>query len=180
MNVIYTKAVLYAYSSIETVKKQIDDFIERRALASMNDFSPCDEQCEIIIEHIAQKVILTQLKSKIKAVLLSLKKEELDLLDYKYLKRKPKAYFKDIDTCSRSYYRKQKNLIKKISQRCDKVMLTDDWFEKNCLDINVIKWLVRRVERLEESARRDINKKKVDKNTPDKATKKENSLKMSA
>ena len=59
-------------------------------------------------------------------------------------------------------------------------MLTDDWFEKNCLDINVIKWLVRRVERLEESARRDINKKKVDNNTPDKATKKENSLKMSA
>ena len=63
MNVIYTKAVLYAYTSIEAVKRQIDDFVERRALASMNDYSPCDEQCEVIIEHMAQKVILTQLKN---------------------------------------------------------------------------------------------------------------------
>ena len=158
MKVIYTKAVLYAYTSIEAVKREIDDFVERRALASMNDYSPCDEQCEIIIEHMVQKVILTQLKSKIKAVLASLTKEELELLDYKYLKIRKKECFENIDTSKRSYYRKQLNLIKKVSRRCDKVLLTDEWFEKNCLKINAIKWMVKRVERKEEGEKRGKNK----------------------
>ena len=139
MNVIYTKAVLYAYTSIEAVKRQIDDFVERRALASMNDYSPCDEQCEVIIEHMAQKVILTQLKSKVKAILISLTDEELELLDYKYLKIRTKEDLENIDTRKRSYYRKQHNLIKKISKKFDKALLTDEWFEKYCLKINAIK-----------------------------------------
>ena len=184
MNVIYTKAVLYAYTSIEAIKRQIDDFVERRALASMNDYSPCDEQCEIIIEHMAQKVILTQLKSKLKAVLISLTNEELGLLDYKYLKIRPKEYFENIDTTKRSYYRKQLNLIKKISHRCDKVLLTDEWFEKNCLNINAIKWLVKRVENREENSRKNKEEKCVGKlnNIKNNSRKKgkDNSFKLSA
>ena len=94
------------------------------------------------------------------------------------------GYFENIDTNSRSYYRRQFNLINKVSKRCDKAHLTDEWFEKNCLDINLLKCQVKRVERNEESAKRGKNKKFVTKinNSKDKSRKKEkkNSLKLSA
>ena len=50
MNVYYAKSVLYAYPHIEQITEQIDELVERKALSSMTDYSPCEE--------IAQKIIL--------------------------------------------------------------------------------------------------------------------------
>ena len=58
----YTRTILYAYANIDAVKNQIDDFVERKALMSMSDFSPCIEQCEKMLEYTAQKVALIELK----------------------------------------------------------------------------------------------------------------------
>lgn len=154
MKAIYTKTVLYAYTRIEAVKRQIDDYVERKALASMNDHSPCDEQCERIIKHMAQKVILTQLKSKLNVVLACITDEEMDLLDFKYFRKRSKSYYEHMNTTGRSYYRKQSNLLKKISRLCGKSFLTDQWFEENCLKINFIRRIIKMVERSERTPTR--------------------------
>ena len=46
MNVYYAKTVLYAYANVDAVVEQIDELVEKKALSSMRDFSPCEEQCE--------------------------------------------------------------------------------------------------------------------------------------
>ncbi len=161
MKTTYTKTVLYAYANIEVIKAQIDDFVERKALASISDFSPCVEQCEKILEYTAQKVALIELKQQAEKVLKKLSAHEMDCLDYKYFKKKPKEYFIGFDFESRSYFRKQVSLIKKISEQFDRVGLTDEWFEKNCLNTNFFKELLKRVEHYEVQCYK--NKKKVKK-----------------
>lgn len=168
MNLNYTKAVLYAYPNIEAVKEQIDDFVERKALASMNDYSPCDEQCEKIIEYMAQKIILNELKAKIRGILASLSDLELDMLEYKYFKTKPKRYFAGMDTDSRNYFRRQKLLIEKISNMCDRVFLTNEWFEKHCLKMGFFRELLRRVEQYDQACNKNKRKTACSKKADDK------------
>ena len=146
MRINYTKAILYAFYNIEAVKEQIDEIVEKKALASMTDCSPCDEQCEKILTYMAQKVALVELKNKIKLVLRSLTDYELDILDYKYFKQKPKEYFANFDTEGRTYFRQQSNLIKKGAALCEMVGISNEWFEKNFLEMNFFKQLLKRVD----------------------------------
>ena len=146
MNIYYTKTVLYAYANIEAVKEQIDDFVERKALSSMSDYTPCIEQCESILNYTAQKIALIELKEYTEKVLKKLSGYELDCLDYKYFKKKPKEYYNDFDCESRGYFRRQVSLVKKISEHFESVGLTDDWFKKNLLTTNFFKELLKRVE----------------------------------
>ncbi len=142
----YVRVILYGYTNIETLKEEINDIILKKALASMQDFSPCNEQCEKIIDYIGQKVLLSELKSKVKVVFRGLTELELDLLDYKYFKLKPKEHFKNIDTESRSYFRRQTNIIHKLSELFEKILLTDEWFENNCLKINYFRHMLKQIE----------------------------------
>ncbi len=155
----YTRTILYAYANIDAVKEQIDDFVERRALSSMNDFSPCIEQCEKILEYTSQKVALIQLKQMVEQTLENLSIYEKDCLEYKYFKRKPKEYFIGFDYESRAYFRKQVSLVKRISEYFDSVGLTDGWFEKNCLNTNFFKELLKRVETYEKQCNKNKKKK---------------------
>ncbi len=157
----YTRTILYAYANIDAVKEQIDDFVERKALSSINDFSPCIEQCEKMLEYTAQKVALIELKGFVDRVLKKLSVYEIDCLEYKYFKRKSKEYFIGFDYESRAYFRKQVRLIKKIGEYFDGIGLTDVWFEKNCLNTNFFKELLKRVEGHE--AKCNKNKKSVKK-----------------
>ena len=157
----YTRTILYAYANIDAVKEQIDDFVESKALSSMRDFSPCIEQCEKILDYTAQKVALIELKEFTEKALKKLSSYEMDCLEYKYFKRKPKEYFIGFDYESRSYFRKQVSLIKRLSEYFDGVGLTDNWFEKNCLNTNFFKELLKRVEQYEKESNK--NKKKTKK-----------------
>ncbi|MBE7081994.1 MAG: hypothetical protein E7372_05505 [Clostridiales bacterium] len=157
----YTRTILYAYANIDAVKEQIDDFVESKAISSMRDFSPCVEQCEKILDYTAQKVALIELKEFTEKALEKLSPYEMDCLEYKYFKRKPKEYFIGFDYESRSYFRKQVSLIKRLSEYFDGVGLTDNWFEKNCLNTNFFKELLKRVEQYEKESNK--NKKKVKK-----------------
>ncbi len=157
----YTRTILYAYANIDAVKEQIDDFVESKALSSMRDFSPCVEQCEKILDYTAQKVALIELKEFTEKALEKLSPYEMDCLEYKYFKRKPKEYFIGFDYESRSYFRKQVSLIKRLSEYFDGVGLTDNWFEKNCLNTNFFKELLKRVEQYEKESNK--NKKKAKK-----------------
>ena len=157
----YTRTILYAYANIDAVKEQIDDFVQRKALSSMSDFSPCIEQCEKMLEYTSQKVALIELKEFVDRALKRLSAYEIDCLEYKYFKRKSKEYFIGFDYESRAYFRKQVRLVKKIGEYFEGLGLTDNWFEKNCLNTNFFKELLRRVESHEVKCNK--NKKSVKK-----------------
>ena len=114
MNVLYAKSILYAYPNIEAIADQIDDLVEKKALASMTDFSPAVEQCQKIIDLTEQKVELFKLQILVEKILKSFTEDEMHCLDYKYFKRKPKDYYQGFDTSSRNYFRKQNRIVKKF------------------------------------------------------------------
>ena len=151
--------MLHAYANIEAVKEQIDDFVDRKALSSMSDYSPCIEQCESILNYTAQKVALIELKELVERVLRGLSSYELDCLDYRYFKQKHKEYYKDFDCESRGYFRRQVSLVKKLGACFENVGLTDEWFKKNCLNTNFFKELLKRVEEQEKQNYKNKAKK---------------------
>ena len=159
MNIYYTKCALYAYPNITAVMEQIDELVERRALASMNDFSPCVEQCEKIIALTNQKDVLIELKIMTDKVLEKINDYQKDCLDYKYFKQKPKEYFVGFDTVSRGYFRRQIRLVERVSELFEKVGATDKWFEENCLEMDFFRELLRRIKLHEQKVKKGANKR---------------------
>ena len=164
MNVIYTKTALYAYANLEAVADQIDELVEKKALSSINDYSPAIEQCNKILDFTFQKDALFALKIYLNRVIDKLNVSELDCLEYKYFKRKPKEYFIGFDCVSRGYFRKQNKLVKKIALLLDKDGATDEWFNDYCLEMDFFRELLKRViEREETSIKKKAESKPISK-----------------
>ena len=163
MNVYYAKTALYAYANLEAIMEQIDELVEKKALSSMSDYSSALEQCESILNYTAQKDVLIDLKLHIDEALTKLKDENLDYLDYKYFKQKPKDYYVDFDFESRNYFRKQKKLATRVARLLEAGGATDEWFEKNCLKIDFFFELYKRTLAHEKSYSK---KAKIKKNKP--------------
>lgn len=145
MNVYYAKSVLCAYPHIEAVIEQIDELVERKALVSMNDFSPCEEIAEKILDLTAQKDAYIALKIIVDKTLKKLRKDELDCLDYKYFKQKPKEYYAGFDASCRGYFRKQIRIAKKFAKLLEDAGATDGWFEKRYMSMDFFKEIYKRV-----------------------------------
>lgn len=155
MNVIFAKTALYAYPNIMAITEQIDELVEKKALCSMNDFSPALEQFNKIADLTEQKKVMFALKLHLDDVIAKLTKEEIDCLEYKYFKRKNKKYFENFDFSSRSYFRRQVKLINKISKALEFAGATDAWFIKNCMCIDFFKELLKRVVELEKNSKKN-------------------------
>ncbi len=150
MNILFAKTILYAYPVTDAVIEQIDELVEKRALSSFSDFSPAFDQCLSVVKLSMQKDILFILKKKVIEILPKFKLDEEDCLDYKYFKLKPKEHYKDFDTSSRAYFRKQIKIAEKAAKRLENAGITDEFFEKYCLKIDFIKKLYERVKEKEE------------------------------
>ena len=159
MNVYYAKCVLYAYPHIEAIIGQIDELVERKALYSMNDFSPCIEIAEKILEFTNQKDVYIALKIAVDKVLKKFTEDELDCFDYKYFKQRPKEDFVGFDAESRNYFRKQVRIAKKFAERLEKVGATDEWFEENCMSMDFFKEMYKRVIEHEKNSLKNKPKK---------------------
>ncbi len=151
MKTVYAKCILYAYSNLESILEQIDVLVEKKALASMDDFTPCIEQCEKVIALTEQKDVIIDLKIKCDNVLTNFTEEEKDCLDYRYFKQKPKEYYIDFDFISRAYFRKQLKVLEKVARLLEKAGLTDNQFENTVLKIDFFAELLRRVKMQEQS-----------------------------
>lgn len=162
MNVIYTKTILHIYAVAQSVIDQLDELAERKALSSMGDFSPCLEQCKKIIDLKNQKNLILYIQKIINKILSKLTVEQIDLLDYKYFKKKPKEHYDNFDYYSRTYFRNQIKVISIISEKLDKYGLTDNWFMENCLAIDFFKEMLKRVQEKEKLSNK--NKPKNNKN----------------
>jgi hypothetical protein len=171
MNKYYAKTALYAYPNLEAVAEQIDELVERRAIISMNNYSPAVEQCEKVVDLTYQKDVLFALKLHIEDALEKLNQEELDCLEYKYFKRKPKEYFIDFDAESRSYFRRQNKLADKISKSLERGGATDKWFEEHCLSMEFFSELLKRVIEREKQCSREKSGKAITKSKAKKTDK---------
>ena len=154
MKTVYAKCILYAYANLESILEQIDSLVEKKALASMDDFSPCIEQCEKVLALTEQKDVIIDLKLKCDKILTKFTDEEKDCLDYRYFKQKPKEYFIDFDFVSRAYFRRQLKVLDKVAKLLEKSGLTDSEFENTVLKIDFFAELLKRVKMQEQSQSR--------------------------
>ena len=145
MNILYAKSILYAYANIEAICNQIDELVEKKALVSMFDFSPCLEQCDKILSLTNQKDILYEIKRVVDGILPKFSEKDLLYLDYKYFHKLPKENFEFIDTFSRAYFRRQVKLASLFSEKLEKKGIDDNYFEKFCFSIDFFKELFKRV-----------------------------------
>ena len=145
MNLLYTKTLLSSYANLENVMAQIDELAVKKALASANDYSPCALQCEKIIQLNFQKDVIQVLKLTMDGILKKTAKKDLDLLDYKYFKKRPRAFYKDFDSSSRAYFRNQVRVAKEFGDKLDRIGINDEWFEENCLSTEFFSELYKRV-----------------------------------
>ena len=164
MNVYYAKAILYAYPHLEAVIEQIDELVERKALTSISDYAPCVEIAEKILSYTAQKDTLIRLKLFCEQALKSFKQYELDCIDYKYFKKKPKEYYQNFDYTSRTYFRRQTEIVKKFAKVMDKIGADNNWFEKECFKMDFFKDMFKRVIAHEKNMLKNKNKKQPQKN----------------
>ena len=148
MREIYAKTMLYAYPYIDTMVKRMDDKILKKAMGSMLDTSPCEDQCTSIILLLGQKEDLKYLKNLIERMIMKFPFSDFDYFDYRYFKIRPKEYYKDKIKLDRTYYRKQARLIKKFCTIFSAIGGDDKWFEEKFLSIRFIKNLhIRVIER---------------------------------
>ena len=157
MNNYYAKTLLYAYPNLESLMEQIDELVEKKAFASMGNFTPALFQCEQILGLTNQKQTLINVNVILDKFLEKFTLDELDCFSYKYFKNKPKEYFKNFDASSRGYFRKQIKLINLFSKRLEYCGIDDGWFIKYCLKIDFFKELYKRVLEYEKVS----NRKKV-------------------
>ena len=161
MNNIFVKSILYTYSVIDDLCAQMDDLVVRRAVSSMQNFSPADKQFEKVITLTEQKKTLILVCKVLEEVMETLSEEERDLLDYKYFKKKPKSYYKDFDYLSRSYFRRQSVLVDKISVRFENRGINDAFIKEKCLSIKFFREMIKRVAEREDLANKNTPKRKM-------------------
>lgn len=147
MNKTYAKIILYSYPCCDSLTEQIDELVEKRALSSMRDFSPCEEQCFKILELTDQKRRIIKLKSVIKKLLGKFCQSDLILLDYRYFKKMPAACYEGVDFFGRKYFRRQDALITRFCNLLEKAGLTDAVFEEEYLSIEFFREMKRREEK---------------------------------
>ena len=131
MNVYYLKTALLVYPHLEEICEQIDNTVMEKALSSMSNVTPCEEQCEKIIKLHNEKLSLINLKVIIDGQVKKLTKYEKECLDYRYFKTMAKDEFTKVDTKNRQYYRDQENLLQKMTRLFNRSGFNDKWFEKN-------------------------------------------------
>lgn len=145
MNALYVKCILYAYPVLDKIIAQTDTLVERRALASMNDFSPCASQCELILDLTKRKQSFIDLKLACDSILKRFSSEEMKCLDFKYFKQKPKEIYSGMDTYSRSYYRKQTKILVAFGELLEESGMTDEMFEERYLINEFLQAVYKRV-----------------------------------
>lgn len=150
MNKLYAKSVLYSYKSLEALTDQIDELVEKKALASMSDTAPAFQQYKRILDYTAQKALIIELKATTDRVLEKFSEEDKLYFDYKYFRKLPKERFEHFDTSCRAYFRKQNKLCKLFAERLEKAGVTDERFENEWLKIEFFRELLKRVKQREE------------------------------
>ena len=162
MKTNYIKTLLSTYPRIQKIIEQIDDLVLKKAMSAFSCFSPCQEIAEKILLLTERKKVLIEIRQVCDNVFNKLTIEEYDMIDYKYIKRKSKEYYKNFDYSSKGYFRRQNKLLTKLSSLFFSQGIDDEWFNDNCLNDEYFKTTLRRI------INHELN---MQKNKPNKKTK---------
>ncbi len=160
MEKLYAKTALYLYPCIDKVNEQIDELLEKRALSSMSDFSPCITQCEKMVELGVQNAKLLEMKDCMTRALRRLSADETALIEFKYFRSRKREDMPSGDVVSRTYFRRQRRVAEKLARVLEGEGITDEVFERDYLAIEFIRELYRRVKLREETAVKKENAKR--------------------
>lgn len=161
MNIYYAKAILYAYPEVDELVERIDELVYKKAVASMNDFSPAEEQCERVIRLTEIKKAIIKMKLAVEKALSYFTPDELMCFEYKYFRKKSEKDFTCFDSSSRAYFRKQVRIANKFAQRVEKAGMTDEIFRRDFLSTEFFRELLKIVIEREKSAKSKAPAKKV-------------------
>lgn len=155
MEILYAKCILYAYPHLLALAEQIDELVEKKALASMTDYTPCLFQCENIIDLTNQKARIFQLYNFVNELLAKLTEEELCLLDYKYFKNALGKDVSNLDFTSRSYFRKQVKIAEKFADKFFTNYINCKSFEQKYLSMDFFKEMLNRVKDMDQISKKN-------------------------
>lgn len=145
MKEIYAKTMLYAYPYVDSMIQRIDEKILNKALSSMFDTSPSEEQCAKVVVLSGKKEDLRYLKHLVERMVMKFSFSDFDYFDYRYFKLRPREYYKGKIKIDRTYYRKQERLLKKFCSILLAIGGDDTWFEEKFLTIKYIKNLYQKI-----------------------------------
>mgnify|MGYP003289748508 CR=1 FL=1 len=133
----YGKTMLACYNNIDSINKQIENLIIKKA---KNSFYGCNSALAIAEELInlgEVRLDLMELKDITLQALSKMKDEDRILLEYKYFKIIPNI--ENFDHTSRNYFRKQVRAILRFHNVLEKMGFTEKWFFDKYLKIAFIK-----------------------------------------
>lgn len=154
MNEKYVKTMLYAYPYIDSMVKRLEDKIINKAVASMFDISPSEEQCAQVIVMVQRKEDLKELKHLIELMIMKFPFSDFDYFDFKYFHIRPKEYYKDKIVLDRTYYRKQEKLLKKFQLIFSAIGGDDEWFKDKYMCLGCIRSIYCRVDEQEKKGKK--------------------------
>ena len=152
----YVKILLYTYPLLKTVEKDYEECIRNKALLSYGNGKSAEETAtEIALEIVYQKRF-SWLKDKLDLVFNRLSEEERALVEVRYF-RKNKNRLSEVCRekttgklwSERKYFRRQERLSKKLEAMVKGVGLTEETFQEEFANTELIDSVRRFVERKE-------------------------------
>lgn len=139
----YVKVILYGYPLLKTVGEDYEAHVCNKAVLSY--YSPAEKLAEYLAEEILEMRRLEWLKGTVEEVLGRLQDEERELVAMRYfgqikrlrsfLKRKAE----EEDWSERKYFRKQKNLEKKLASLFKSAGVTKELYTAELADTDVFR-----------------------------------------
>lgn len=131
-----TKTIFYCYPEYEDMVKSLQKLIFYKAIGSHSNSYKTMEQVQKIIRLNSAVDLLKQLKLLVEEILERLTYPEQELVKIRYF-NKPKGTNKAYYT--RTYYRNQLRLEKKLEGILSEYGIDEVWFKKNCSDIHFLR-----------------------------------------
>ncbi len=147
----YIKTVLYAYPLLKNVGEDYAAHIRNKAVLSYNSRFTTEKLAEYLAEEILRKDCLVWLKDKIDSVLHKLSESERTLVAVRYFGKRNKnpqniQSFPWAAWNERKYFRFMQRLSEKIGGMLKIAGITQEVFDNELLEIDIIKKIHRFVE----------------------------------
>ena len=156
----YEKLILYAYPQLLPLAESSERAAENKALLSFRSYERADMIAERIAEELRSAGQLRILHAEVEAILPHFTQEERFLLEYKYFRRREalRKYGEvTLSFSERSYFRRQRALLEKVSSLLKARGITEENF---CLRFASYEPFQRILRALKEGRERAIPKKR--------------------
>lgn len=130
------KTIFYCYPDYDEMISSIQNLILHKAMSSYSNSYKTEAQILKITKLISSVDLLRQLKLIVEEILNHLSFAEQELVRMRYFK---KAGSKNSEHHTRTYYRNQLRLEKKLEILLGEYGIDEVWFSRNCKDIHFLR-----------------------------------------